>query len=80
MRGIAFIEYTSSHDAEDAVSGLHHMYLGGKEVQATFAQQVGGGARVCVVCACGSGSGCLYVRMCVYVCVCVCVCVCVRVR
>jgi len=40
VRGIAFIEYTSSRDAEAALPNLHRMYLGGKEVQAMFAQQV----------------------------------------
>ena len=42
LRGIAFIEYTSPLDAEDALPNLNRMYLGGKEVQAILAQQVRG--------------------------------------
>eukprot|EP00983_Pelagomonas_calceolata_P082222 1155849-Pelagomonas_calceolata.AAC.4 len=42
MRGIAFIEYTSSRDAEEALPNLHRMYIGGKEVTATYAKEVRG--------------------------------------
>lgn len=38
-RGIAFVEFTNSRDAEDALHGLDRFYMGGKEIQATFALQ-----------------------------------------
>ncbi len=38
-RGIAFIEYTTSRDADDAVRGLDRTLISGREIQATYAQQ-----------------------------------------
>ncbi|GFH10777.1 RRM domain-containing protein [Haematococcus lacustris] len=38
-RGLAFVEYTNSRDAQDALRGLDRLVLAGKEIQAAFAQQ-----------------------------------------
>ncbi len=39
LKGIAFIEYTTSRDADDAVRGLDGLSICGREVQATYAKQ-----------------------------------------
>jgi RNA recognition motif-containing protein len=39
-RGIGFVEFTSSRDANAAVRGMHRTMLLGREIGATLAEQV----------------------------------------